>query len=62
MKKFAAFLMIVSVSCFSLVGCKPAEKAAPKDKPVVEDEADGENGDVVEEDVVIEETDAPETE
>jgi hypothetical protein len=26
MKKFAAFLMIVSVSCFSFVGCKPAEE------------------------------------
>jgi len=37
MKKFAAFLMIVSVSCFSLVGCtEPEDKATDKDETKVE--------------------------
>ncbi len=43
MKKFAAFLMIVSVSCFSLVGCTPTEeKATDKDEPKVEKTDNGE--------------------
>ena len=57
MKKFAAFLMIVSVSCFSFVGCKEAEEAAPVDEPAVDAPAEEGDAPAEEGDKPAEETD-----